>query len=943
MELRTWRNWNVFDWSEQLLDHYFLRTDEDAGPVSNIVVSPVEFAAMVGEGPETGEEVIAAFTSRTLQSLGAVGIWTKAEMNSRMQNGRPMFLAYLVFACLVAVDADDPDERSFLRRLDDAVGADAERGIEKMASLWEGVAAWLLEDENRQRYRPLLLPDPGGWTRIGHTVKLAFPTRQDQLALARILTSAGLAQRDPPPGPVFGALDGGRERFSNRFRVEWSAARQAWAERADLEELGRSPFWAAVRSAAEIVSTEGGVSRGRWTLIAEDDELDLDLRLVTNEANGDDLVDSGARLWPSEAPPEQLTALLDGGASPSPELGAIVRGGVLAFAGNSDGDYELVGKADLDIAATAVVRDDIVEAFTNRYGGRVGEYAHVEWSVVRGCSVRVEDSSSFVDSPLAGTYLLHRAPSRFRLILRGGVRIGSGFLGHPSAIPVIAGDAVAGLISGPEQSVDLVRALDGSLRIPDDYTGDGLVGKHTLLVEGRNRADAVREIEFVTSPATEAFKQTTDMSSWVAAGAIGACRIVADAQLHDRPPEIPADGSTTMLLGRDVGEFVENETDAAWSVTNFGGRVLLRQLTDDVTPRHEIDHAGSCRRWRRLLRKAARVDPIESGQQLVSAQAFGLPKVPYIESLVADLPDHLKTSAVHPAVSTTIDVLVARANRRAGLRFRSTVELLREQFDLSDSQVWTVIDMWDDAGLFSASATTRWTNRMIWPHQPHLAIFEVGGLFGARLTGFTMQSTTEHAIDIAESLGLAVSLQGSESGLLPPVLLVRSDRKAAIEELGSRCRIPILPADLRLDLPAAGDARAEDVRGHDRRRTVQLQNCDGTIVRWAHGKGPTRWEARAQAGSMWFYSRRSAIFAATALASAPSVERVGATLVSAEARLPHPLASESNLVSPLAAGPSGDFSMYRYWYPTAKMASRIQASADELAATIRQSARQGWQ
>ena len=121
-------------------------------------------------------------------------------------------------------------------------------------------------------------------------------------------------------------------------------------------------------------------------------------------------------------------------------------GGVLTFAANSDGDYELVAKADLDIATTAVVREDIVKAFTDRYGGRVGEYAHDDWSVVRGCSIRVDDSSSFVDSPLAGTYLLHRAPSRFRLILRGGVRVGSGFLGHPSTIPVVAGDVVAGLI-----------------------------------------------------------------------------------------------------------------------------------------------------------------------------------------------------------------------------------------------------------------------------------------------------------------------------------------------------------------------------------------------------------------------------------------------------------------------------------------------------------------
>ena len=187
-----------------------------------------------------------------------------------------MYLAYLVFACLVAVDADDPDERSFLRRLDDAVGADAERGIEKMAGLWESLASWLLQDENRQRYRPLLLPDPGGWTRIGHTVKLAFPTRRDQLALARIFTATGLAQQDPPPGPVFGALDDAQERFSSRFRDEWSAARQAWTAHADLGALAdrRSgqPFEALLRSCRQVAVNhgDGGHSSLRttnWTLI----------------------------------------------------------------------------------------------------------------------------------------------------------------------------------------------------------------------------------------------------------------------------------------------------------------------------------------------------------------------------------------------------------------------------------------------------------------------------------------------------------------------------------------------------------------------------------------------------------------------------------------------------------------------------------------------------
>jgi hypothetical protein len=49
-----------------------------------------------------------------------------------------------------------------------------------------------------RKFRPLLLPNPGSLTRIGYTVKLAFPDRRDQKQLSELLGRAGLLGHEPP-------------------------------------------------------------------------------------------------------------------------------------------------------------------------------------------------------------------------------------------------------------------------------------------------------------------------------------------------------------------------------------------------------------------------------------------------------------------------------------------------------------------------------------------------------------------------------------------------------------------------------------------------------------------------------------------------------------------------------------------------------------------------
>jgi hypothetical protein len=81
--------------------------------------------------------------------------------------------------------------------------------------LWENLADWLAATP--RKFRPLLLPNPGSLTRIGYTVKLAFPDRRDQKQLSELLGRAGLLGHEPPAGRVLTLVGSQRIRFRPSF------------------------------------------------------------------------------------------------------------------------------------------------------------------------------------------------------------------------------------------------------------------------------------------------------------------------------------------------------------------------------------------------------------------------------------------------------------------------------------------------------------------------------------------------------------------------------------------------------------------------------------------------------------------------------------------------------------------------------------------------------
>jgi hypothetical protein len=108
------------------------------------------------------------------------------------------------------------DEASFISRLRDLTQDQLpDHSLQMLPRRWENLADWLAATP--RKFRPLLLPNPGSLTRIGYTVKLAFPDRRDQKQLSELLDRAGLSGHEPPAGRVLTLVGSQRTRFRPSF------------------------------------------------------------------------------------------------------------------------------------------------------------------------------------------------------------------------------------------------------------------------------------------------------------------------------------------------------------------------------------------------------------------------------------------------------------------------------------------------------------------------------------------------------------------------------------------------------------------------------------------------------------------------------------------------------------------------------------------------------
>lgn len=969
--MNGWRNWQLARWNERLLDHFFRKRDDADSPIVVLLATPDELARATGDPGAAPPDVRNAFVSAVLTAIrrsrslledaSDYQLWPAPPLDDTI----PRFVSHLVFTCIAASESteDLADEESFVLRLRELTEDQLpENSLQFLPRLWENLRAWLSSGTNPTRYRRLILPNPGGLTRIGYTVKLAFPDRRDQRQLSELLDVAGLRGHEPPVGKVVSLVSSSRARFRRSFLAAFDEFRKLFEAAATRSSprLAEHRFWAAVRDAALRGRGADDVPdlQVRVQLLCEEQDDRLTVFVVADEM----LPEAGSVVRAVELPVpygQWRYALLIGDdttidatslASVArsllarrlriPRISALIEQGVLPLVEGQHGLLELASQNSLELATVVLARrelaDDVVALF-GRSTSSVGPSTYEGWLQIRDVRLRTLPSEQLESTALRRCWMFHEsiAPTSIRLV--GGVCADDGWLGFREVLPqIVVPEKVVVSIEGEDGTHQLVSTGDRTWKLPDR----DLAGDFSILAIGEGITDR-RSIRFYTTPATEQYRSPPDRDAWIVEGLGGTATLSTDSRFEpsSRQPDAGALVERVVYLGPVVGQFVSDPEAAAWRVTRFAGRTLAARCRQDlaaVPPTARAASASARSKWRKLLLHSA-PDPSDPGFEGVrrSVRVQVLADLPRIEVLDCGAAFENRTFPKPlPEVLRLTTVLAGRASARAGLSWRDWSALVQRFLGVDAERVDVVTRAWADSAIIDLASYARWRHRSVFARPPTLVAYRVGSEIGATLVGLTLPTTREAIVRAAERAGLPIEERFSVSELVPASVTLRFpsveqmmvlSRETAVsplwldiafEDYGQACRHegfnpPPSNYETRRRWPTW--SLRSDVSA-----TVTLDQC-------MRSDRPDYWIVDANGRSVWSYELNVARSWAATLAGEAPIRAVGETEIEAQhAYLPVPLARVVTVLGAALPGPDADSAWaYRYFFSSRQLRDRV--------------------
>jgi hypothetical protein len=364
----------------------------------------------------------------------------------------PGFFRYLVLSAYVpAVAADDDATRNFRLGLGRALGLMGPvDNLSELPAMWKRLVRWC--DARRAEgkpYRRLVLPDPGAWTIVGYSVRLAFPSWRDRERLTRRVEAIG-SSRLGAPRVVISLLkhEVESDAYSQAMRDAFEDFRTRFQRGERL--LLQHRFWRLLEEAR----TAGSASRGpagqgqsaSLTLLAGLDDADFELEFVVRVGASDpDTAPAGTRLsGPVDVVLRQLGSSAAALGSAARDIAKSVSAGLLLFVERQWGTWQFCRGADVRAHAVAVVREDVHRSL--KQSAPACRPVGGGWLVSRPLPLgTVEDLVARVlRSPLteAGDELAAVA-------LVGAIRTGSALLGRPAVLPSVRATSLATVSAEP--------------------------------------------------------------------------------------------------------------------------------------------------------------------------------------------------------------------------------------------------------------------------------------------------------------------------------------------------------------------------------------------------------------------------------------------------------------------------------------------------------------
>ncbi|KYG06937.1 hypothetical protein BE21_31975 [Sorangium cellulosum] len=953
--MSEWKTWNLRSWNERLFGHFFRSNDERASPVVILLVTADELARAAGSADADADEVRDAFVEAVRAGIRRSKSLLEDASDYRGWPGPPRsefpprFVAHLLFTCIAASESSDElgDEGSFVSRLRDLTQDQLpEHSLQMLPRLWEHLAAWLKVNEGR--FRPLILPNPGGLTRIGYTVKLAFPDRRDQRQLSDLLDRASLAGHEPPVGRVLSLVGSERNRFRRSFLLAFDEFRRLFESSGgrSAPRLVDHRFWAAVREASlrgrgQVRLSDVAV---RLSMLGEEEEDRLALFAVADERT-DSAVVAFADLpvsygpWRFAVVPKAAEALdadqLDRiaravlkGSLRLPKLSSHVDQGLLPFVAGPHGLLELAGQDQLGEVAIALVRKQTAADFLRVTGNRACSTrpsCYDGWIQVHDPRLRTLPFAELEGTPLSRTWILQQSLSATCSRLAGGIRVDGGWLGVREMLPrVVAPGASALALKGPEGNMPLTTIDDDTWAFPPR----DIAGEYALVVSGDGIEDR-RTIRFHPATASESFKPASDPEAWIVEEVRGTGTLSSSIPFADevRNEDCAPFWERAAFLGQDVGVFVASEDLAAWKVVHFAGRFLGARAGvrgDGSIPSRQAASPNARRRWRKFLFDST---PDSSDPQFgearrrvkagTSAQA-DLPRLNLDQSVPDLAPPRLASPS--DAAGRLVRIVAGRAAARSGIDWSEWSELTQRVLDIDESLQQRVTRAWMEAGLIDVASCARWWHRAVFARLPRLVAFKIGEIFGTTLSGLALPTTVEEVRRAATRIGMLVEDRFSVSPFVPRTLSLRAPNRRALEDLASACHLRLQWLDLaslgmmdssRHDGTSAPPEHYERSTRWSRWSLKLGEYPNVTVEHHMRRDRPDYWITSHAGRRVWFYDLNLARAWAAALLGEPVVNAVGDALLEAHhAFLPLPVA---RALSVLGAGLSGPVdARYRY-------------------------------
>ncbi|WP_223620593.1 hypothetical protein [Lysobacter sp. ESA13C] len=829
--MSDWQGWGLQAWNERLLSYFFERREDQQAPVTTLLVTSETLARVTGDSGADPEGARDAFINavrngiRTPKSLLENASNYQGWPNPPPRGSTPRFVAHLLFTCVAASESSDDlgNEDSFIARLRELTENQLPgNSLQDLPRLWANLARWL--EGNEDRYRRLLLPNPGSFTRIGHTVKLAFPDRRDQKQLSDLLDRAGLAGVEPPVGRVLSAVALDRAKFRPAFQAAFDEFRlQFQKSGVHTQSLFDHRFWTAVREAAlrGRGHSDDLTTAVRISLLADeqDDTLsifavaDADARGAIDTVNFLDLpfaygswafglVPSARDSVDEEGLSKTATSILSG-TTRLPKVSSQVDQGLLPFVEEAHGFWELAAREQLGEATLVLVRQDLLSDFGRLVcpNGRVSKSHYEGWVQVRCSSIPILSFAELSGTSLERAWILQESLAPVSIRLAGGVRADDGWLGVREVLPRVVAIGVSDMLMDGEKGRETLEKVDeSSWKLPSR----DMSGEITLVALRDGHAEARRSIQLVSAPGSEAFKGPVEPDAWIVEGA-GATTTLSSS--YPYADDFCAKDQVVLAervayLGADVGTFCVNPDLATWRVIHFGNQFIGARgtgYTSEIHPKTQVSDANTRSRWRTMLFKSApsRLDPgFDRARRSIKGRAISqdLPKVD-LEQVVPEM-SPLILPVPSDRANRLVKVLAGRASSRSGVPWREWTELALRVLQVDQSRMELLTRAWEEAGLIDVASSARWRHQAVFARRPVFVGFKVGEFTGASLAGLVLPATQDEVRRAAAKRGALVEERRSVSEFVPSTVALRLHSVEDLEALGNTLGFAVRWLDL---------------------------------------------------------------------------------------------------------------------------------------------------